>query len=102
MKLFLWAAALVLVLGIGTASAAHDQVKCGPLDTAQEYLKNQHGEVLKFTGVSSEGHLIMMFYNEESGAFSFGIVQPFNPTAICPVDQGNDGKFHEKSKGDSL
>ena len=44
----------------------------------------------------------MMFYNEKSGGFSFGIVQPFNPTAICPVDQGNDGKFHEKPKGDSL
>ena len=42
------------------------------------------------------------FYNEKSGGFSFGIVQPFNPTAICPVDQGNDGKFHEKPKGDSL
>ena len=102
MKLFLWAAALVLVLGIGTASANHEQVKCGPLDTAREYLENKHGEVLKFTGVSSEGHLIMMFYNEESGGFSFGIVQPFNPTAICPVDQGKDGKFHEKPKGDSL
>ena len=102
MKLFLWAAALVLVLGIGTASANHGQVKCGPLDTAREYLENQHGEVLKFTGVSSEGHLIMMFYNEESGAFSFGIVQPFNPTAICPVDQGNAGKFHKKDLGDKL
>ena len=102
MKLFLWAAALVLVLGIGTASANHGQVKCGPLDTAREYLKNQHGEVLKFTGVSSEGHLIMMFYNEKSGGFSFGIVQPSNPTAICPVDQGNAGKFHAKPKGDSL
>ena len=102
MRLFSWAAALVLVLGIGTASAAHDQVKCGPLDTAREYLKNKHGETLKFTGLSSEGHMIMMFYNEESGAFSFGIVQPFNPTAICPVDQGNAGKFHKKDLGDKL
>ena len=102
MRLFLGATALVLFLGIGTASAAHDQVKCGPLDTAQEYLKNQHGETLKFTGLSSEGHMIMMFYNEESGAFSFGIVQPFNPTAICPVDQGTAGKFHKKNLGDKL
>ena len=102
MRLFSWAAALVLVLGIGTVSANHEQVKCGPLDTAREYLKNKHGEVLKFTGVSSEGHLIMMFYNEESGAFSFGVVQPFNPTAICPVDQGTDGKFHKKDLGDTL
>ena len=102
MKLFLWAAALVLVLGISTVNAEHEQVMCGPLDVAREYLENKHGEVLKFTGVSSEGHLIMMFYNEKSGGFSFGIVQPFNPTAICPVDQGNDGKFHEKPKGDSL
>ena len=102
MKLFLWAAALVLVLGIGTASANHGQVKCGPLDTAREYLEIQHGESLKFTGVSSEGHLIMMFYNEESGAFSFVIVQPFKPPAICPVDQGNDGKFHKKDLGDTL
>jgi len=99
MKLFLWATALVLVLGAGAASA---QVKCGPLDAAQEYLKNKHGETLKFTGISSDGHIVMMFYNEESGGFSFGVVQPFNPTAICPVDQGKDGKFHKKAKGDSL
>ena len=102
MKTIIWATALTASLAINTATADHGQVKCGPLDTAQEYLKNQHGETLKFTGLSSEGHMIMMFYNEKSGGFSFGIVQPFNPTAICPVDQGNDGKFHEKPKGDSL
>ena len=50
MKLFLWAAALVLVLGIGTASANHGQVKCGPLDTAREYLENQLGETLSLLG----------------------------------------------------
>ena len=87
MKTIIWATALTASLGINAATADHGQVKCGPLDTAQEYLKNQHGE---------------MFYNEESGAFSFGIVQPFNPTAICPVDQGTVGNFHKKNLGDKL
>ena len=102
MKTIFWATVLTASLGINAATADHGQVKCGPLDTAQEYLKNRHGETLKFTGLSSEGHMIMMFYNEESGAFSFGIVQPFNPTAICPVDQGTAGKFHKKNLGDKL
>lgn len=67
---------------------------CGNLKKSQEYLLKNFGETVRFRGLSSNGYMIMLFANEDTGSFSIGFVMPTNTDVICPADQGKVGIFY--------
>ena len=70
------------------------QMVCVPIPIAVEKMKELHGEVPIFRGVSRGGYVIILFLNSETGTWTATQIAPPQPNLICAIDAGESGETH--------
>ena len=70
------------------------QMVCVPIPIAVEKMKELHGEVPIFRGVSRGGYVIILFLNSETGTWTATQIAPPRPNLICAIDAGESGETH--------
>jgi len=100
MILALLAGMLSILVMSSPVEAQNPLQKCLPIEEGKKYLFDSHGETLKFSGISHNNYVIMLFINEKTGTFSVGFILPEDRKNICPVDAGHGVTFKLKPRGD--
>ena len=70
------------------------QMICVPMPIAIQKMKELHGEVPIFRGVSKGGYIIILFLNHETGTWTATQIAPPQPNVICAIDAGESGETH--------
>ena len=81
----------VSLLGLmltATPSKADPPAYCLDIKSAERNLMSRYKESKIFVGLSDKGHLIVIYYNQDTGTYSIGFVYPEYPDHICPEDAG--------------
>jgi hypothetical protein len=92
--ILLFVVTLILVLWTITSPATQAQggLGCVPVQTAIQKMKEIHGEVPLFRGVSRGGYIIIVFLNSDTGTWTAGQISPSRAGFICAIDAGESGE----------
>ena len=72
---------------IGTQTFA--QGRCGPQDDVIAHLNNQWGETVQVMGRADNGHIMMIFANEDTGTWT-ALMQDPASDMICVAASGKE------------
>ena len=79
---------------VTSVAQAQQQMICVPMPIAIQKMKELHGEVPVFRGVSRGGYIIILFLNHETGTWTATQIAPPQPNVICAIDAGESGETH--------
>tara|TARA_R100001377_G_scaffold26516_1_gene14296 strand:+ start:510 stop:830 length:321 start_codon:yes stop_codon:yes gene_type:complete len=92
----------VVALVINSLPSAAQGSVCKDRKQALKYLEQIHKEELVFRGVSALGHITLVHFNNNTGAWTASIIRVQNPTVLCGVDSGTDGDLLSTGDGSTL
>jgi hypothetical protein len=80
---------VLVLLTIGVAKS-QDLSKCRSYKEAHNFLLKGAKETPIFNGLSVAGHLIVLYFNSETGTWTALSIPPVEPKIMCVVDHGTD------------
>jgi|TARA_R110000744_G_scaffold159154_1_gene275231 hypothetical protein len=97
---YILAGILVLLLSLLAVFPSQAQAPCRAVKDGINSLRLEYGETAVFRGVSSIGHMIILFLNKETGTWTVGKVALDNSNKLCAVDAGNSGQLPSAKAGE--
>lgn len=81
----------VMVVAACVAQPVLAQLQCGNYFEGKNILEEDHGEYVRFQGLTANGVLIRLWFSEETETWT--ITFSADPTVICHLEDGFSGQL---------